>query len=117
MQELIKRFNDLYNQLEYKAQAPGEHQCFIYDHDSLWLLLKEDRGSFINNYKNILAGLITLLKIHKGYGLEVGYLLEQFKTIPDSDPVSIILKYEQLTDEAVRNKYRNKDNPINMVHV
>ena len=105
VEKQLKRFQQLFLQLEYKQ----EEVCPLHlDHDSLQLMLKEDRASFIHHYKNEVRTWIYLLQSWQHYfnQSEWEIQMQTIKNIPDNDPVSIFLAMEQIISNGVIKRYQ-----------
>lgn len=106
--------NELYKQL-YRLEKMDkllkfkpEDVCPIHlDHDSLQLMLKEDRASFIHHLKLQLRTSILMLQLWKRYMEEddIKELLNQMKNTPENDIVSLFLLLEAWINKGVAKRY------------
>lgn len=100
----LERLQKMDNLLKFKASDI----CPLHiDYDSLQLMLKEDRESFIHYLKLQFRTSILMLQLWKRYMEldDIKELLRQMKNTPENDIVSLFLLLEEWINKGVAMRY------------
>ena len=100
----IERLDALNELIEFKV---GDICPLHVDHDSLQLMLKEDRASFVHWLKIQIRTSTFMLKLWRRYMEldELQGLLKQMAAIPNKDIVSLFILLEEWINKGVAHRY------------